>query len=380
MFSESESRKIVDRIRQCESANTTEVMPQPRTIPAARYVDGDWHRREWSRVLKRRPIAVCPIAAVAGKGDYFTTDLLGTPILCVNAGADGIHVFVNRCSHRGSPLARAGGKGAARLVCPFHAWSYDLNGCLAHCPHPAGAELGIDQATLGLRRLPSSTRAGTVWTVLLPNDDGDSLTELQQFAPELEAIALDQHRLFHHETRQFDFNWKMGVDAALETYHFTAVHTGIARAFLQTLAIFDSVGDNSRMIFPKKRILEIQQLSEVASSIHINYFFFPASFLLKLPDHSVLFRYLPIDAQRTQLDWFVLVPPDDTHDEIFWRSNADLFARVALEDAAISEATQRGLGGDIAAQFTLTNIEPGVAAFHSGLEQAIERATDLEPL
>jgi phenylpropionate dioxygenase-like ring-hydroxylating dioxygenase large terminal subunit len=370
VFTESESRAIVERIRQHDQSKSTEVMPAPKTIGAHRYYDPEWHASELARVFQHRPLGVCPVAAVPHKGDYFTTELAGVPLLCVNAGVDGMQVFVNRCSHRGAPLARASGTGLSRLVCPFHSWSYELDGSLAHCPRPVGCELGIDVGKHGLGRLPSTIKAGMVWTVLTPHG-GAALAAFDGFAPELERLSLDGHRLFHHETREWAFNWKLGVDAALETYHFSSVHTAIARVFLQTMAIFDRTGDNARMIFPRKRILGVQSLEEVVDQVHINYFFFPATFVLKLPDHTILFRYLPLDARTTRLEWFMLIPAGAEPGQEIWRSNADVFSNVALEDALIAESTQRGLSARAPATFTFTNIEPGVAAFHSALEQAI---------
>jgi phenylpropionate dioxygenase-like ring-hydroxylating dioxygenase large terminal subunit len=382
MFEAEDADRILQRILEHHHDKTTEAVPgnaSSRAIDAKRYFSAEWHTVERSTIFRSRPIAVCPVATVREAGDVYAQTLAGVPVLCVNTGA-GIKVLVNRCRHRGASLV--GGRraaGLARLRCPFHGWSYALDGRLAHCPKPARAQLGIVEEALGLVELPSVVRAGCVFAVLGPNTDLPTAeavlrAELTNYATELESLGLEGHHLEYHEQQVWSFNWKLGVDAALETYHFNSTHPGVAKAFVPALAIFDRRGDHQRMIFPKRSIVDLAERARLAEELNLNYFFFPASFVLKLKDHTILFRYLPIDVGTTLFEWFMLVagaPSGSDEAQEHWRRNATTFAEVGAQDAAISIAIQAGFRADAAEVFTLTAIEPGVQEFHRSLERAL---------
>ena len=112
-------------------------------------------------VLRRVPMAFCPSAALPEAGSYIARTTVGTPLLVVR-GSDGIvRGFRNACRHRGMKLAD--GEGCARaFACPYHAWTYGLDGSLRHVPGEAGFP-GLDKETHGLVPVTVHEKGGIVF-------------------------------------------------------------------------------------------------------------------------------------------------------------------------------------------------------------------------
>ena len=121
------------------------------------------------------------------------------------------------------------------------------------------------------------------------------------------------------------------------------------------------------------------QISTSGAS-RLNCFFFPASFILKVKDHVFLFRYLPIGPGSTAAEWFMLIdePPENEAQQKILEMNHTVFADVASQDAAISEAVQSGLAPGTSERFTFTRIEPAVWEFHRSINTVLPHAQATE--
>ena len=105
-----------------------------RTLPASCYTDPDFHRREIERCFKPNWHFIGHESEIAEPGDYISTDLVIGPVI-VNRGQDGgIRAFANTCRHRGARLLEAGQGRCKTIVCPYHAWTYALDGTLSRTP------------------------------------------------------------------------------------------------------------------------------------------------------------------------------------------------------------------------------------------------------
>src|SRR5262245_15733196 len=110
---------------------------EPALSPVSRYLDAARHAAEVERVLRRHPLALCPSASLAQAGDVLAIDAVGLPLLLVR-GEDGqLRGFVNACRHRGARVVPEQGRASGRrvMVCPYHSWSYALDGSLRGRPH-----------------------------------------------------------------------------------------------------------------------------------------------------------------------------------------------------------------------------------------------------
>ena len=163
--------------------------------------------------------------------------LLGIPLLMVRNHANEIRVFHNVCSHRGNELVWQPCKVNKLISCPYHAWTYDLDGSLRATPHVGGTGKnqveGLDHAQHGLRAVRSETWMGLVFV----NVSGDApnfreyIAPLQQRVDDLgraeQFAALKPSSSHGQLTLEFQGNWKLCVENNLESYHLPWVHPGL---------------------------------------------------------------------------------------------------------------------------------------------------------
>ena len=208
----------------------------------------------WQVVHRKVPLPLALSCELPDPGTYKAIDVAGTPVLITRDSAGEVHAMVNVCRHRGAEIVGEGTGKAHRLTCPYHAWSYDLKGCLLGV---YGEETfgGVDKDSMGLRALPAAERAGLVFVSLDPT----ATIDLDEWlGPELimllEAMALD--RCYHYSTRTLDGpNWKVVIDGYLEGYHFASLHrTTVYRTNFSNMAAFDSWGPHQRNSFALRPI------------------------------------------------------------------------------------------------------------------------------
>src|SRR5918996_2427067 len=105
------------------------------TLPARVYTDPAWFASEMDRIFAAMWLGVCRIDRIAARGDFVRRDVAGASVLIVGDGQGGARAFYNVCRHRGTRLCdSAGGAFAGSIQCPYHGWTYDLQGRLIGAP------------------------------------------------------------------------------------------------------------------------------------------------------------------------------------------------------------------------------------------------------
>jgi choline monooxygenase len=169
----------------------------------------------------------------AAPGDVHPVELAGLPLLLVRDRDGRLRVFHNVCRHRGAELVREPAGALHRLTCPYHQWSYGLDGSLVHTPHAGGYRLHVtpeaDVGALGLREVRSATWLGCVFV-----DVGGRAAPFEQWlAPAAERIerVVDASLLRHDPDGDARFevaaNWKAIVENYVESYHVPPVHPAL---------------------------------------------------------------------------------------------------------------------------------------------------------
>ena len=199
--------------------------PELPPVPAARYGDADFAELEREAVFGRSWLMVAHVDELPAAGDYRLVEQLPQPIMLIRGNDGGIRAFYNTCQHRGAALLEeTEGHAGRRITCPYHSWVYDLDGALVGYPD-ASSFPDLDRDCLALKPILCETWGPLVFINLDP--DAEPLAEfLRPVSDDLSELGdlTGRLHLVDHGVREVPVNWKIPVDANIETYHVNTVH------------------------------------------------------------------------------------------------------------------------------------------------------------
>ncbi len=204
-------------------AGLEEALKSGRTLPSNWYTDDAIFDLERERIFDRSWDYVGHRSQVASAGSYFTSVAGSTPIIVV-CGKDAIvRAFLNVCRHRKCPVAEGAGK-QPRLVCKYHAWSYDLDGSLAAAPR-SREDPNFDPAALSLEPIAIDFLGDMIF--VNPDRSAPPLREVLEPIPALavaHGIPLETAVFREMRSIEMDANWKLAWDNNSECYHCPTIH------------------------------------------------------------------------------------------------------------------------------------------------------------
>lgn len=371
---------LARQLRAYMESRSTALAPAVHRNPIASYSDPARARLERERLFLRKPIFMGLSCRLPAAGDYLTEEVAGVPVLLVRNRDGVLGAFANICRHRGAPVA--GGCGNVKAFsCPYHGWTYALDGSLAGIPD-AGSFPGVDKAGHGLRRLPVGERHGMIFVRLAPDEAAtvDIDAHLGALAEEFAAYRFADYHFFAAETMSPAINWKFGIDTFLESYHLPALHRNtVAPLILGNTATCDAFGDHGRVTMVRPGAAAWKDAPEAQWNVLANllpiYRVFPNSIVVYQSDHVETWRILPGDApDRCTVEFALFTPEPPATDKAraYWQKNYDLAIRtVKTEDFALGEKMQRGFMSGLQAEVIYGRNEPGLINFHERLAQAL---------
>jgi choline monooxygenase len=319
------------------------------TLPARWYADPAFLEIERERIFARSWQYVGRAAQVAEPGDYFVGRAGHIPVVVVR-GEDGtLRGLVNVCRHRGHEVASGEGNRKT-LQCPYHAWTYGLDGCLRRAPRSETAP-GFDRDELGL--LPVQVDTWGPFVFVNPDPGAlplaDTLGELSEIVA---RSGLDVGALQFRERRQWTLtaNWKVGLENYLECYHCPVAHPGFS-------ALLD-VAEDAYVISPQGAVSsQIAQVRPAVLNGNGKAAYDPQGEVKEAQYHFVWPNAtINIEAGRPNLSIDVWIPdgPDRAlgiSDQFFGpdvpvelQDEMMAFSRqVGREDDSLVESVQRGL-------------------------------------
>ena len=341
-------RLVQEGLKKQKSRNDADGITQQ--IDASRYTSIERLKEEKEVIFKNHPVVLGAAAQLKSAGDYFLHDEAELPILVIK-GADGvIRALLNMCRHRGVRLLEDKiGHVKRNIVCPYHAWSYDNQGCLKGIFHPQGFK-DVNAESHSLIELDCWVRLGMVFVV--PNPEKKGVFDIDDWLKEAYSICegfdFGDFIPYYNNTGILQCNWKLLVDGALEGYHFKIAHAEtIGPYFLDNLSVPTDNKLHSSIVFPKRAMKKVIDNIEgewnyrklANTLLHI----FPNTIVLIEPDHLMVVTFFPIDEQTTSSKSFMLLPtePQTEDQKKYWDLNGRIFWDAIKEDNEMAELQQK---------------------------------------
>lgn len=315
-------------------------------------------------------------------GDYVTVTLGDVPVV-VTRSAEGINAMVNVCRHRFHEVAQGNGN-TRRLACPYHAWSFDLEGNLCNAPREDKFE-NFDKTQFPLLRLPVAQWGEMIFVCLDTNVEPFEkwIGPLQEM---LETVGVDVANLQHRNRTEMSVkgNWKIVAENFLECYHCAPAHPGYTKVFdVATSEGYPfEVNEEwmSARTLPRESFLKDPEKApfNMVGSIEVNQndFLFPSFATWTFPGKGnlLVYSFSPISPTETLAYFDYFLDPSMTEEEA--NQLTEFVNSVGHEDIKLIESVQRGVASDTLTEGLIVPDEGQVTAFQQLVREAISPTAD----
>lgn len=217
-------------------------------IPYARFTSPEFFRAEVERMWPRTWQWACREEHIPEPGDFYVYEVVGYSFIITRTEDGGIKAFYNACLHRGTKLKPSNAEGyAADLTCPFHAWKWNLDGtikdvpCQWDFPHVDKARFSLPEARVG-------TWGGFVFINMDP--DAPPLEDwLGPLPTHAGNAALEDRYVALHIEKELPCNWKVAMEAFMESYHLVGTHPQLLLANGDINTQYDVYNDTVNRLF-----------------------------------------------------------------------------------------------------------------------------------
>ena len=348
-----------------------------KTLPARYYTDPEVFRQELETFFCQMWFASGRSEQIPSPGDYFLCEVAGESIIVTRENGGAVRAFYNVCRHRGTRMCREErGKFAGRIQCPYHGWTYGLDGKLLGAPHME--EAAFHREDYPLHAVHADLWDGSIFLNLSshPKPLAVQLADLpQKFAP----WGLQDLRLHKQQVYDVKANWKLIVSNYNECLHCPILHPMLSRvsdsmsghndapqpSYIGGSMAFRGAAQTMSVDGARRRDY-LPGLNEAQRKLVLYYAIYPNLFLSLHPDYVMAHRLWPQAVDRTQVvcEWYFhpqeMAKPDFHADDAmnFWDA-------TNREDWEISEWSQKGISSRA--------YEPGPYSLREGLPLAFDR-------
>jgi phenylpropionate dioxygenase-like ring-hydroxylating dioxygenase large terminal subunit len=350
------------------------VSPGTATLPYSWYRDPAQHDRELELVFRRDWHYAGHLGELQGPGSLFATEVAGLPVVVVRDLDRELRGFLNVCRHRGTVLVSEPQRRGT-IQCPYHAWTYGLDGALRAAPRSAG-DPSFDPAELGL--VPVSVGTWEHFVFVNPDPGAPPLEEALGDLPEVMAdggVDLARMRFDRRVPYEIRANWKIAIENYLECYHCAVNHPGLVGVIDEREHRTEALPSRLSQFAPvRERALAGGAAYDARGELSMGQFHlvFPATKVNVEPGplNLSIGPVWPVAPDRCAgwLDYFFA---DDVGDDF----KRDLYAfddQVGAEDTRLVEAVQRGTAsGALPHGRLLRGADDLVAAFQDQLRERV---------
>lgn len=346
------------------------------TLPGAFYTDEAIHELDLRAIFRRKWISAGFDAEIPNAGDYFSFSIGRTPVMLIRTTEGEVKGLFNTCRHRGSQILPEGHGNCRALVCPYHQWSYSLEGKLRAA---RGMGRDFDKDAYSLASFAVESIGGTLY-ICLSESPPDIAPFRSAFEPLISRYRLKEGKVVHHQRLIEKANWKLAMENARECFHCQVGHPELLRPFINSILLdFANTSDEHLAGFVSK--LRSHDIpvgptgGEWFSTAHVplkpgyqsmtmngdhavrkplapgldglgvlRWHIQPNCYNLAMPDYAFSFSALPISAGETLVHskWLVHkdAVPEIDYDPAYLQH---LLSVTNQQDIALTEANQRGV-------------------------------------
>ncbi|WFU05766.1 ring-hydroxylating oxygenase subunit alpha (plasmid) [Rhizobium sp. CB3171] len=330
------------------------------SLNAVAYTDPRWYGADLQAILAKSWQWVCHVEKLRAPGAYVTVEIAGQPIAVVRDRDGVLRAFYNVCKHRAHALLI--GEGVSnKIMCPYHAWTYKLDGQLVRAPYTENLE-DFDPKEICLDQVQVEEFCGFIYVNLDPqaaslsSQTGDLETEIRHWAPDIDKLTFG-HRL----TYDIKSNWKNVVDNFLECYHCPTAHKDFCTLVdMDTYKVTTHGIYSSHMADAGTSSNSAYDVSNATVKTHAVWWLWPNTCLMRYPGRSsmIVLNIIPAGPDRTleTYDFFLETPEPN---EMELQTIKYLDEVLQAEDIAIVESVQKGMNTPAFTQGRIVNDPQG---------------------
>jgi len=374
----TEERQIIREVFELTDSKTTHMLPEVMANPVTNYTSTQQVEKEIEVLFRKFPLIVGHKSDLAEPGDFLTHDATGVPILITRTQEGELKAFLNVWRHRGARLANEPCGKARTFSCPYHSWTYGLDGKLRGMPQAFGFD-GVDREKIGLVELPVWERFGLIWVMpSVPDHEVDIDAWLAPMAEQLNGLDLGNHFVFRKWELDKKMSWRLLLEGFQESYHFCHAHRDTACAgYLDNQSVHYNYGPHVRHSLPQPNVEELRGLPEDEWTYRKYFmtqnYLFPANFVQVQNDHVYIHLVIPTGPGTCIFQCIMLTPEEPKSEKAlrYYNKNYDLIRVVFEEDFVIGEGIQKGLNSGANTEFLFGKFECGLQFGQKAIDDAL---------
>ena len=377
---------LAKRLIAAVKAGTGSFAPDVMEVATSVYNDPVLYEKERRVIFERLPFIAGLSRDLEKPGDFLNINEFGTPILVTRNKQGLVKAFVNSCRHRGSALTFCQrGESPGGFSCPYHGWSYNLDGKLLGIPH--SSDFGtVDRSELGLVAIMAEERHGIIFVATKP---GVTFDLDDYLGPEMEEelAQWNLHELSHAKTGPIPLegNWKLTLEAFLETYHFEVTHKdNLAQISHGRNTEIRTLGKHLFFGIPLKSIVELETLPEEEwvpeQHMMFGYMLYPGILMNITPIILAFYSLYPVSVNKSGVRHSIYarldlsVPENLELGEKTWESSCGIVLREDLPFGVTSP--QVGIFQEAVPKFIFGRTELGLQHMYGVTQRLLAEAEE----
>ena len=327
-------------------------------IPASTNHSLEFYNQEQKKIFTKEWICVGREDEISNIGDYITHDIAGEPVLIVRQITNEINAFINACAHRFTCLVSKTSGRVKTFTCPYHAWTYNLDGTLKRAPFMEMKE-GFNLSDHSLKKLHSEVWEGFIYVTLAESPSKSVNSSLKSLKTKIVGrYDMGRYKTIMRETMIWKANWKNLIENFIESYHVPIAHQKTFAKHKKPLKDYVCGEDNYNYCYhyaPQKSETGLgaahpnnTNLKGEWRRMMVDFCVFPNHLITLMPDYLWYISVQPISIGKFKATWGFAMPPEnlaDISDKDFekWRSGMLDYMNLANnEDKILVEALYSG--------------------------------------